>query len=117
MAQVPYDHIEAPRVLRIDGVIAFQPNDPVPVDTARRLGLLDGDDAPEIIPAFGIASSPEFTDAEIRVAAAEAAAGVPLADAGATNPTPTEGATNQATPPQAPAKAPKQGPNAAPTTP
>jgi hypothetical protein len=117
MAQVPYEHVEAPRVVRIDGVIAFNAGDPMPVDTARRLGLLDTEDAPPILPAFGIASSPAFTDAEIRVAAAEAAAGVPLADAGATNPTPTEGATNQATPPQAPAKAPKQGPNAAPTTP
>ncbi len=102
MAQVPYEHIEAPRVLRIDGVIAFQPNDPVPLDTARRLGLLDGDDAPPILPAFGVASSPTFTDAEIRVAAAEAAAA-----GGTTNPTPTEDVTNTATPPQAPAEPPR----------
>lgn len=115
MAQVPYEHIESPRVLRIDGVIAFQPGDPVPLDTARRLGLLDGDDAPPIIAAFGIASSPEFTDAEIKVAAEAAAAGVPLADP--TNPTPTADVTNQGTPPQASPKAPKQGPNAAPPTP
>ncbi len=115
MAQVPYEHIEAPRVLRIDGVIAFQPNDPVPVDTARRLGLLDAEDAPRIIPAFGIASSPTFTDAEIKVAAEAAAAGAPLADAG-TNPTPTEDVTNQATPPQAPATGPKQGRSTTPTT-
>jgi hypothetical protein len=114
MAQVPYDHIEAPRVLRIDGVIAFQPGDPVPVDTARRHGLLDGDDAPEIIPAFGVASSPQFTDDEIKVHAEQAAAGVPLADASTPAP---DGATNPATPPQASPKAPKQGPNAAPPTP
>lgn len=106
MAQVPYDHIEAPRVLRIDGVIAFQPNDPVPVDTARRLGLLDTEDAPRIIPAFGIASSPAFTDAEIRVAAEEAAAAAGTTTA---NPTPTEGVTNQGPPPQAPPTAPRQG--------
>lgn len=110
MAQVPYDHIEAPRVLRIDGVIAFQPNDPVPVDTARRLGLLDSEDAPRIIPAFGAASSPSFTDAEIKVAAEEAAAA-----AGVTNPTPTEGVTNQGPPPQAPPTAPKPGQRSTPT--
>ncbi len=110
MAQVPYEHIEAPRVIRIDGVIAFQPNDPVPVETARRLGLLGGDDAPRIIPAFGIASSPQFTDAEIKVAAEEAAAaaGVPVADT--TNPTPPTGdATTPVTPPQARTGGPKQG--------
>jgi hypothetical protein len=115
MAQVPYAHVESPRVIRIDGVIAFQPGDPVPVDTARRHGLLDTADAPRIIPAFGIASSPTFTDAEIKVHAEEAAAAA--AGAGTSTPSPTEGATNPATPPQASAKAPKQGPNAAPSTP
>ena len=104
MAQVPYAHIEAPRVLRIDGVIAFQKNDPVPVATARRLGLLDTTDAPKIIPAFGVASSPSFTDAETKVAAEEAAA---AAGAGPTNPTSTAGATDKATPPQAPATSPR----------
>ncbi len=116
MAQVPYEHIEAPRVLRIDGVIAFQPNDPVPVETARRLGLLDGDDAPSIIAAFGIASSPQFSDAEIKVAAEAAAAGVPVTEP--TNPSPSPEGTNPVAPPQASApKVPRQGPNAAPPTP
>ncbi len=116
MAQVPYEHIEAPRVLRIDGVIAFQPNDPVPVDTARRLGLLAGDDAPPIIAAFGVASSPQFSDAEIKVAAEAAAAGVPVAEP--TNPSPSSEGTNPVAPPQASApKVPRQGPNAAPPTP
>lgn len=43
MAQVPYDHIEAPTALRIDGVPAYQPGDPVPISVAQRLGLLDAD--------------------------------------------------------------------------
>lgn len=65
MAQVPYAHIEAPSVLRIDGVIAFNPGDPVPVDTARRLGLLDGDDAPPIIGDDNPRAP--FVDGEIKV--------------------------------------------------
>lgn len=101
MAQVPYPHVEAPRLIRIDGVAAFQVGDPVPLETAERLGLLSGDDHPPIIGATGVASSPTFTDAEIKVAAEAAAAGAN-----------TEGApapSDPVAPPQASTVAPKQG--------
>lgn len=68
MAAVPYPHIEAPDIIRIDGVRAFNPGDPIPLDTARRLGLLDSDDAPPIIGETGVAISPGFVDGEIKVA-------------------------------------------------
>ncbi len=92
MAQVPYAHVEAPQIIRIDGVRAFNVGDPVPLDTARRLGLLDGDDAPPILSGEGIAASPDFTDAELKVAADSAAAGANLSDAPtAPEPTPPQG--------------------------
>jgi len=119
VAQVPYEHIEAPRVIRMDGVRAFNPGDPIPVDTARRLGLLDTEDAPTILSGTGVASSPQFSDAELKVHAAEAAAAAGLSPAdpavGTTSP-PATGDANPATPPQAPAVAPTKG-RAAPTTP
>lgn len=125
MAQVPYEHIEASTVIRIDGVRAFNPGDPVPVDTARRLGLLDGDDAPEIIPGEGQASSSDFADGAINVApAADALPDSPAVIDGVTtpegiapktSPAPAGTSTTTATPPQALAKAPKQGPSAVPT--
>lgn len=108
MGQVPYEHIEATSVVRIDGVRAFNPGDPIPVDTARRLGLIT-EDTP-VLPAVGVASSPQFTDAELKVAAEQAAAAGNVADA-------PSGAGTTPTPPQAPVKTPPKGSSAAPTTP
>lgn len=118
MAQVPYEHIEAPRVLSIDGVRAFNPGDPVPVATARAMGLLEGEDAPPVLPAYGDVPL-DFTDGVITIEApAEAAAAHPSAqDAPATGeqaptatPTPAPtGATTTAAPPQARTEPPKQG--------
>ncbi len=118
MAQVPYEHIEAPRVIRIDGTRAFNVGDPVPVATARRLGLLDTEDAPPIFPGVGSASSPHFTDAELRVAAEAAAAGANLSDGGDTpseEPSPPAGDATTATPPQAPAEARRRAAGSTPT--
>jgi hypothetical protein len=117
MAQVPYPHVEAPRVIRIDGVVAFQPGDPVPVDTARRLGLLDTEDAPPILAGTGVAFSLQFSDAELKVAAEAAAAGANLSDdTTPPEPTPPQGDATTATPSPAPAAAPTKG-RAAPSTP
>lgn len=110
MAQVPYPHIEAPRALTIGGVRAFNAGDPVPLDTAERLGLLKTEDHPPILPGTGGSLASDFTDAEIKFVADEAAAAANVAP-------PATGEANSPTPPQAPAKASKQGPPAAPTTP
>lgn len=64
MAQVPYDHIEAPRALTLNGVLAFQEGDAVPLETARREGWVTEDT--EVIRGTGSASSAEFVDAEIK---------------------------------------------------
>ncbi len=107
MAQVPYSHIEAPRVLMIDGVRAYSPGDPVPLQVARELGLLDAEDAPPVLDPYGtLPAKGEFVDGEISVAPAGDTTGAPPAPAGDTPPAP---AGSLATPPQAPAKPPKQG--------
>lgn len=109
MAQVPYPHVEAPRALTVGGVRAFNVGDPVPLDTAERLGLLSTEDHPPILPGTGGSLASGFTDAEIKVVAEEAAT--------AANVAPQTGDANPPTPPQAPAKAPKQVPPAVPPTP
>lgn len=65
---VPYRHVIAPGPLLVDGVLAFTKGDPVPLETAERLGLLDGSEALEVRP--GHSESPEaagFVDEEITV--------------------------------------------------
>lgn len=111
MAQVPYPHIEAPGVIRIDGVRAYNPGDPVPLDVAKRLGLLDTEDAPPVLAGVGVASSPQFSDAELKVAAEAAAAGANLSpDAtGAGEPPSSSEEAPTVTPPQAPTVVPPQG--------
>ncbi len=40
MAAVPYKHVEAPWAIDIGGTRAFNAGDPVPFDTAERIGLM-----------------------------------------------------------------------------
>ncbi len=127
MAQVPYEHVEAPHTLSIDGVRAFNPGDPVPVDTARRLGLLDSEDSPPVLPAYGEIPA-GFVDGVITVGT-DSPAGTPdpehpasgdqapdgtTADAAPTPPV-TEDASTKAAPPQAPVVAPPMGQRSTPT--
>ena len=110
MAQVPYPHVEAPRALIIGGVRAFNVGDAVPLDTARRLGLLSTEDHPPILPGTGGTLASGFTDAEIKFVAEEAASAANVAPA-------PEGAGTTPTPPQAPVKTPPKGSTAATSTP
>jgi hypothetical protein len=123
MAQVPYEHIEATEVIRIDGVRAFNIGDPIPLDTARRLGLLDGDDAPPIIGGDGSPPS-AFTDSALTVTE-QAGEQAPGTTSETTATTPADAAneaastvtgTTPATPTQATGQPRSRG-NAAPTTP
>jgi hypothetical protein len=106
MAAVPYAHIEAPDVIRIDGVRAYNPGDPIPVDVARRLGLLDGTDAPPVLGRDE--ADPDFSDTELKVS-------VETPPVGGTGTTAPSGASTTAPPPQASAAAPTKGRNAPPT--
>lgn len=63
MAAVPYEHVEAPRPLNINGVRAFSVGSPVPIDTAKRLGLLDESPKLEVFPATE--QAPPAPDGEI----------------------------------------------------
>lgn len=117
MALVPYDHVEAPRRLRLPGdwTAAFMPGDPIPVDTAKTLGLLDEEGNPTEDGVVVIASSfgrgSRFVDDKIHVGVTESrqAAAAEAAEA-AEAPTPPADATGTAAgtgnppPPAAPAK-------------
>jgi hypothetical protein len=63
MAAVPYEHVEAPRALTVNGVRAFNEGDPVPIDTAKRLGILDEKPKLEVFPATE--AGPALVDGEI----------------------------------------------------
>lgn len=72
MASAPYKHVEAPRRIRINGELAFAVGDPVPYETAERLGLLK--DYPGIEVFGDSAPAPStFKDAAIPGAAEKAA--------------------------------------------
>lgn len=63
MAAVPYEHVEAPRRLNVNGVLAFTEGSPVPIDTAKALGLLDETPKLEVFPATE--GPADFVDGEI----------------------------------------------------
>ncbi len=107
MAQVPFAHVESPRVINIGGVRAYNPGDPVPLDVAERLGLLGKDDSPEII-GGSEAVRERFVDGVITVTDPDAPTTDATADP-AVPPTPPAGDATTVTPPQAPAGGPKQG--------
>lgn len=41
MANAPYEHVESPCTIVLDGARAFNIGDAVPIETARRIGLLN----------------------------------------------------------------------------
>lgn len=62
MALAPFDHVEAPGPVRINGVLAFTKGDPIPVETAKRLDI-DG----KVIKANSEPGEALFTDAALGV--------------------------------------------------
>ncbi len=82
MAQVPYSHVLAPERIHIDGALAFAVGDPVPEETADRLGLLDPPWSLTVYPAYTVDDDEViFEDGELR-SIVEAAVADAIADGG-----------------------------------
>jgi hypothetical protein len=65
---VSYPHYEAPCVIHIGGVRAFNPGDSVPLDTAKRIGLVGKYPKLKVIePEDSGRDLATFTDADVSV--------------------------------------------------
>ncbi len=83
MAQVPYAHVLAPSRIYIEGALAFNTGDSIPLDTADRLGLLDPPYSLEQLPAYSNSGDDDvvFLTGELHSIVEEAVA-IAIAEAG-----------------------------------